>query len=91
MKVEKKKSIQRMAMVLLVFLAWGLAGCTPNIYFIDRHTIMEEEASGEWPQVEREFGSKTPKKGVTFFTKEPMNEKKQAVYRVLNGEYVSKK
>lgn len=53
---------------------------------IDRHTVMESEAAGEWPELEKRFQDKALSEGPTAFPKEPQSKRKQRVYRVLNGD-----
>ncbi len=72
---------------LCSFLA--LASCAPNIYVQDRHTILEDEAAGEWPDFEKDLVTKSKESGPTAFQKLPANEKKKRLYNVLNGELVS--
>jgi len=64
-------------------------GCAPKIYVIDRQTVFEEEAAGQWPQFDQEILSKSKATGPTPFPKTPVNARKQRLYNVLNGELLS--
>jgi hypothetical protein len=65
-----------------------LSSCAPQIYVVDRHTIMEEEAAGEWPDVEKEWMGQAKAQGPVRFPKTPESEKKKRLYNTLNGELV---
>lgn len=32
-----------------------LSGCVPDIYLIDRQTVLEIEASGTWPELDKKY------------------------------------
>ena len=75
----------------VIFFALTLCGimftaCAPKIYVIDRHTIMEKEAAGEWPSLEKRLLEKSKKKGPSFFQKDQGNRSKKRLLNVLNGE-----
>lgn len=67
----------------------SVVGCAPKIYVIDRQTILEEEAAGEWPQFEKDLITKSRAEGPTPFSKVPVNASRARLYNVLNGELVS--
>jgi len=73
----------------LILCIITLSGCVqiPDVYLIDRHTVMEEEASGEWPQLEQRFSQLAVKPGPTNLTKEPSSQRRERAFRVLNGEF----
>lgn len=31
----------------------GLAACSPSVYLIDRPTVLEVQAAGDWPELDR--------------------------------------
>jgi hypothetical protein len=74
---------------LLLGAILSLTACAPKIYVIDRHTIMEQEAAGEWPALEDEFTKKGTQKGATFFKEDLDNPAKKRALNVLNGEISS--
>ena len=77
-----------MLKVILLFSSILLvSGCgsLPNVYLVDRHTIMESEASGEWPELEKRFTEKSLSAGPVAFEKDD-TEKKPAAHIILNAE-----
>lgn len=64
----------------------GLWGCAPTVYVIDRHTVLEEEASGDWPELESYFLKRDLKPGPTFLEKTRSDRKRERIWHVLNGE-----
>jgi hypothetical protein len=67
--------------------------CAPKFYVYERPTIMEEQASGEFPVIEKNMLSKTEAKGPMMTSKNKIaeiideNQKKKKTYRILNGEF----
>ncbi|MCX6130328.1 MAG: hypothetical protein NTX25_14850 [Proteobacteria bacterium] len=45
----------RHVLILLVFCSCFLSGCLPDIYLIDRQTVLEMEASGDWQELDAQF------------------------------------
>ncbi|MGD8592964.1 MAG: hypothetical protein PVF82_09040 [Gammaproteobacteria bacterium] len=78
-----------MKLILCVSALLSLSACVnlPDVYLIDRHTVMEEEASGEWPELESRFRQQAVKSGPTNLAKEPMERRRERAFRVLNGEF----
>ena len=72
---------------LLMTIAF-LSGCTisPNVEvtFIDRHTIMEAEAAGEWPHIENKLGLN---RGAIPFKESNSSKAQQKAFNVLNDEF----
>ncbi len=59
-----------------------LVQCAPKIYVIDHHTLMQEEAAGNWPDFDVFVNRKT---GALIPQPEP-SEKKKNLTRVLKAE-----
>jgi hypothetical protein len=78
-----------MKWLIWISLVISLSACVnlPNVYLIDRHTVMEEEASGEWPELEARFRQQAVKSGPTDLAEEPLERRKDRAFRVLNGEF----
>lgn len=78
-----------MRWLVLFTLVLQLPACIspPDIYLIDRHTVMEAEASGEWPQLEQRFRQQVPAMGPTDLAKEPSQRRRERAFRILNGEF----
>ena len=58
---------------------------------VDRHTVMEQEAAGEWPKLEQEFYDKAVRSGPVPLPRDADSKRKQRVYRILNGDLVGNK
>lgn len=69
-------------------IPWLFVACAPQIYVVDRHTIMEEESAGEWPDFEKEILDKAKTASPVPFQKTPDGAKKKRLYNTLNGEMV---
>jgi len=68
-----------------------LAGsCAPVIYNIDRQTVMEADASGDWPEVEKRLQKVGQKPGTTFYAKSRKQPGKDENESVLNAEQTGK-
>lgn len=74
--------------VLIVGLVF-LGGCVsiPDVYLIDRHTVMETEAAGDWPELENRFREQSPQTGPTNLSVEPNTARHERAFRVVNGEF----
>ena len=77
-----------MKTILLLGLVLCLPACisVPDVYLIDRHTVMESEASGEWPELEKRFLDESISKGPANLAKEPKDNRKKKAFKILNGE-----
>ncbi len=72
--------------ICLSLATLAATGCSPKIYVIDRQTVLEEEAAGEWPQFEKAIMQKSATGEATPFETVPVNARKRRLYNVLNGE-----
>ena len=83
---------RKITVVKLVTLGIGilsLSACVslPDVYLVDRHTVMETEASGEWPQLEKRFKKQSLSKGPVNLAKEPSERRRDKAFKLLNGEF----
>jgi len=80
-----------MKKLLLICGALSLSACVslPDVYLVDRHTVMETEASGEWPKLEQRFRKEALKMGATDLVKEPDNQRRERAFRTLNAEFTA--
>ena len=46
------KHLNTVSLALVSAMLWG---CSPSIHLIDRQTILEIEASGDWQELDRKF------------------------------------
>ncbi len=61
-------------------------GCSPKVYLLDRQTILEEEAAGDWPNFEKILLEKTKAQGPAPFIQTQNSSRRERLYRVLNGQ-----
>jgi len=54
--------------------------------FVDRHTIMEEDASGEWTDLEQKFMEDSLNPGPEPYEQIPESQKKKRVYSILDSD-----
>ena len=76
---------------LLFSLLWlNLAGCSlspqVDVVLVDRHTVMESEAAGEWPRIEERLRADI-NKGPLALNQIDESQRQERALRVLNGEY----
>lgn len=76
-----------MKIAFLVLLLLSTA-CTPKVYVIDRQTVLQEQAAGEWPEFDKTLLPQVKKKDPTNFSTSSTSEseKTKRLYRVLNSE-----
>jgi len=74
---------------VVAILTVAFIGCSPKFYVIDRQTALEEEAAGEWPDFEAQALKHSEAATPAPLAKTPVNESKERLYRVLNGDIVS--
>ncbi len=58
----------------------------PDVYIIDHHTVMEEEASGEWPKLEQRFHDLAVHPGPVNLANEKNSQRRKRTFSILNGE-----
>jgi hypothetical protein len=80
----------KLSLIVILFASFAWAGCSPKIYLHDRHTIMEEESAGEWPDFEKELLKSATQKSPTAFQKTELSNQKKRLFNVLNGELLSR-
>lgn len=72
---------------LILAAAACFTGCIPDVYLVDRHTVMEMEASGSWPELDKVFYEDVQTAGPVPFINDPESKRKKRVKNVLNGEF----
>lgn len=81
-------NIQEMLARRLILLPLFLVGgCLPNIYLIDRPTLMEEEAAGRWPDLTEVFEKKQVTTSPVPLTPQQVKRKNDRVMQTLAGEF----
>jgi len=78
-----------MKKIVSVLAVLSLSACVtlPDVYLVDRHTVMESEASGEWPELEQRFKKQSLSKGPVNLAKEPSERRRDRAFNMLNGEF----
>ncbi len=51
------------ALIFCGFCSLLLSACIPDVYLIDRQTVLELEASGDWKELDQKFQAKTLSQG----------------------------
>jgi len=71
----------------------ALGGCVslaPEVRIADRHTVLEEDASGQWPKLEERFGADMVRMGPVPLAEDPVrSRRRQWAFSVLNGAFVN--
>jgi hypothetical protein len=82
----KKGKLTRFLFLFLLLAT--CVSCTAKVYVIDRHTVLEDEAAGEWPELDKQVVNGYLEKGPIPFQKTEINTRKKKLYNVLSGEMV---
>ncbi len=92
---EAKNANDKSRVVSGLLLGLGLiffcSGCAPTVYVVDRHTIMEEEAAGEWPEFDREVAGALVELGPTPLKNDQDQALSDRNRKILNGEMTAHK
>lgn len=78
--------IQKEIILFLLILVFSGCSISPTVemVLIDRHTVMESEAAGEWPQVQKRLQLN---KGPLALSDVNDSKREEKAFRVLNGEF----
>lgn len=82
------KKLATLVLSTLVILTFSSCA-TIKIYMVDRQTVLEDEAAGEWPDFEKEILQKSEASGATPFPVVAENSSRSRLFNVLNGELAS--
>ena len=79
---------------LISLLSLIFTGCSglinklvPDVYLVDRHTLMEADAAGEWPELEARLAEQGIKNASEPYAGIDEQLDEQAGFRALNAEY----
>jgi hypothetical protein len=75
-----------MVKVILILQVMLLQSCVPDVYLIDRQTVFESEASGQWPELDKVFYRDSAAKGPLEIEKDSKAMSKQRVYNTLHSD-----
>ncbi len=82
----KPISRSRFAQLLPLILGFSLNACAAKVYLLDRQTVLEEEAAGEWPELESRIQKQAKVIGATPFPSTQESGSKKRRTSILNGE-----
>ena len=76
---------------LLGILTVGLfvTACNPELYLIDRQTILELEASGEWPELDQKFKQEALRTGAIPLETTDDKAESRKVFSMTHGDQVN--
>jgi|AntRauTorcE11897_2_1112592.scaffolds.fasta_scaffold10330_2 hypothetical protein len=84
-----------LAALVLLLASLALSGCAnflnslvPDVYLVDRHTVMEADAAGDWPELEQRLRADL-NTGPQPFTGLDQRLEKDANLQLLNDEYAT--
>lgn len=63
-----------------------LPACAIKVYLVDRQTVLEDEAAGEWPEFEKQIMSRSLACAPEPFPVVAQSPNKARLFNVLNGE-----
>jgi hypothetical protein len=73
-------------LALLAILLLALPACAPTVYLLDRQTVLEEEAAGEWPSLEASIQKQAKASAPTEYPTVEQSAAKRRRYSTLNAE-----
>jgi hypothetical protein len=68
-----------------IFLS-ATTSCSPNVYLIDRQTILEIEASGDWQELDEKFQEKELASGPLPTSKTRKSSDRNRIYRMTHSD-----
>ena len=73
---------------LIGFLFLAVTACAPKVYVLDRQTLIQEEAAGQFPDLEQSMGQRSLQSGPKMLDRAQLQQKEipQRAYTILNGE-----
>jgi len=70
---------------LLALFSSFAVSCT-TVYVVDRQSVLENDSSGSWPNVEKQLLQANRFPGPSFFAQQSDKKKKNQLEAVLNGD-----
>lgn len=75
----------------LKHVAWSLGftlilGCVPDVYLIDRQTVLETQASGSWPELDRIFYEETISSGPLPLEETSSRREGRQIYQMTHSD-----
>ena len=72
--------------VLAIGFLAAASACAPRVVLLDRQTVLEEEAAGDWPDFEARLRESTKVSDATPFPSVDQGASKKRRATMLNGE-----
>ncbi len=76
----------RLMRVCLCLSAFMLTGCIPDVYLIDRQTVLELEASGQWPELDMKYKEAALQAGPTPLEKTRDNVEARQIFSMTHDD-----
>ena len=78
------------AALLALTILPGCVNLAPQVTIADRHTVLEEDASGDWPELERRLTEPLVGMGpVPLATDPDASRRRERAFNVLNGAFLN--
>jgi hypothetical protein len=77
----------KISVLLLSCLALSFVACVPTIVVIDRTTLIEEESSGDWPDLDKATSQKAVDFRPNVLPPSATDKRKERAYQVIDGDY----
>lgn len=82
-----------MKSIQLIIMGYSLfsVSCVPDVYLIDRQTVLEQQASGQWLELDKVLYEKALNKGPNSVkkTKNPIEDR--VIYKMTHSDKVDDK
>ena len=78
------------AALLALTLLPGCVNLAPQLTIADRHTVLEEDASGDWPELEQRLNQPLMGMGPVPLAADPeASRRRERAFNVLNGAFLN--
>lgn len=74
----------------LLSLSFTLSACVPDIYLIDRQTVLELEASGQWPELDQKYRDMALRSGPTALERTRDTVENREIFSMTHDDKVKK-
>lgn len=64
-----------------------LAACVPDVYLIDRQTVLETQASGQWPELDRVFYEQVLSSGPAPLEKTADRQESRQLFQMTHADH----
>ncbi|MES2746124.1 MAG: hypothetical protein V4655_11895 [Bdellovibrionota bacterium] len=76
--------------LLIAFSGLTLSACIPDIYLIDRQTVLEIEASGQWPELDKKYKDMALRSGPTALESTRDTVENRQIFSMTHDDKVKK-